>query len=114
LKCDPRLSEHLAVAFEAHQHRDLHAGTRLIDRRCPRPATTGSRANSSPASKPTWNFSGQRAGLASACPARSAIRLSSASLTTVGAGGVRAESEARMFATLRGRLGAIVKPGAVA
>src|SRR5262245_22773687 len=33
LKCDSRLSKHLAVAFEAHQHRDLHAGTRLLDRR---------------------------------------------------------------------------------
>ena len=33
LKCDPRLSEQFAVAFEAHQHRDLHAGTRLLDRR---------------------------------------------------------------------------------
>src|SRR5215831_8331111 len=33
LKYDPRLYEHLAVAFEAYQHRDLHAGTRLFDRR---------------------------------------------------------------------------------
>src|SRR5262249_52085757 len=33
LKYDPRLSEHLAVTFEAQQHSDLHTRTRLLDRR---------------------------------------------------------------------------------
>jgi hypothetical protein len=35
LKCDPRLSEQLAVALEAHQHGDLRARARLLDRRLP-------------------------------------------------------------------------------
>src|SRR3954462_10707784 len=33
LKCDPRLFEQLAVALDAHQHSDLRARTRLLDRR---------------------------------------------------------------------------------
>jgi hypothetical protein len=32
LKCDPWLFEQLAVALEAHQHGDLRARTRLLDR----------------------------------------------------------------------------------